>query len=87
MRRMPRGPVVESPELEPHEKLAQAYQQCFTSEAGKLVLDDLRKAFARRSSHAPGDPYTTAFHEGQRDVYLRVMAFLDPQQIDEEAVL
>ena len=85
--RMPKGPEAPRPELEPHEKLAQDYVNAFTSESGKRVLDDLRKSFGRRSSHAPGDPYTTAYNEGRRDVYLRIMTLIDPEQFDEEAIL
>jgi hypothetical protein len=85
--RMPRGPQIEKPELEPHEKLAQAYRNAFTSESGRVVLDDLRKAYGRRSSFVAGDPCVTAFHEGERGVYLRVMQYLDPEMIEQEEIL
>lgn len=73
-----------SPELSPEQRLAEAYRNTFTSESGKAVLDDLRKSYGRRKSFVPGQADTTAYHEGQRDVYLRIMAFLDPDMFDEE---
>lgn len=37
---------------------------------GQRVLVELQNRFELRSSHVPGDPYTTAFNEGQRSVML-----------------
>lgn len=49
---------------------AGAIKRAFTSPDGKRAFDLLHKEFADRSSHVPGDPYTSAFNEGQRSVVL-----------------
>lgn len=43
-----------------------------TSGEGQQVLVELQNMFELRSSHVPGDPYTTAFNEGQRSVMLYI---------------
>ncbi len=52
------------------------YKQAFGTQAGRRVLADLRKSFGKRVSFTPNDPYTTAFREGERNVYLKVEAML-----------
>ena len=52
-------------------EVLRAYRDTFESVDGRVVLDDLRKAFGNRLSFTQ-DPYITAFREGQRDVLLRV---------------
>jgi len=37
------------------------------------VLADLQSAYYHRSSHTKGDPYETAFREGQRNVIIRII--------------
>ncbi len=54
------------------ERKRNAYRRCFDTDFGKVVLDDLRKQYGKRTSHAPGDPYTTAFNEGCRRALLRI---------------
>jgi hypothetical protein len=61
--------------------LAQAANQVFSTEDGRLVLEDLRLSFGTRRSFVEGDPYTTAFREGQRDVYLRLCDLLDAVRV------
>lgn len=48
------------------------YQVVFSSDAGKRILNDMRKSFCKRSSHEAGDPFQTAFNEGERSVVLRI---------------
>ncbi len=49
------------------------YQQVFNSAVGQRVLWDMMKSFGfMEHSHVPGDPYSTAFHEGQRNVVLSI---------------
>lgn len=55
-----------------HYDLIQNYKQCFDTDAGKKVLEDLKTAYGDRLSFQP-DPYGTAFKEGQRSVYLRIL--------------
>ena len=53
-------------------ELVAAYQDVIRSPAGKQILKDMYRSFARRPSYAPGQSFDeTAFKEGQRDVYLR----------------
>jgi hypothetical protein len=35
---------------------------------GEVILAGLLEMYAMRTSHTPGDPYQTAFHEGERNV-------------------
>lgn len=76
-RRAPKGVVIDKSKPE-HEQLAQAYHNTFSSESGSVVLADLEQRYGRRRSFAP-DPHTTAFHEGQRDVYLMILNLLDKE--------
>jgi hypothetical protein len=55
------------------------YASVFGTDAGQRVLEDLYRSYGRRISYSKGDPYETAYREGQRSVYLsiRVMLRLD----------
>ena len=52
------------------------YAVMFGSEQGKRILEEWRISVGERSSHTPGDPYQTAFKEGERSSYLRVLYYL-----------
>lgn len=52
------------------------YQATFVEGRGRNVLDDLRAQYCHRSSFVSGDPYATAFREGQRDVVLAIESVL-----------
>ena len=52
-------------------KIVAAYKEVFKSSAGQIVLEDMEKSWVFRISHTPGDPYGTAFKEGQRSAPLR----------------
>lgn len=65
------------PEVLTPQQLSEAYRRCFTTEAGEQVLADLKKRFGRRRSFVAGQPDTTAFNDGQRDVYLMVLSHID----------
>jgi hypothetical protein len=53
------------------------------TESGKRVLADLKKfCRADRSTHIPGDPYSSAVAEGRREVYLRLCSFLHLSEKD-----
>ena len=54
-----------------------AYRDVFSSGSGVIVLVDLEKSYGKRSSHTPGDPYQTAFKEGERNVYLKILAAIE----------
>jgi hypothetical protein len=60
------------------------YKAVFGSEEGKKVLYDLMKAHHVMSPvMVKGDPYDTAFMEGERNVVLRIISLLklDPEKI------
>lgn len=54
------------------EAILKAYHVTFTSTSGAEVLEDLSKTYLMVESHTPGDPYTTAFREGQRSIVLQI---------------
>jgi hypothetical protein len=55
--------------------LRRAYLRTFDTEDGKIVLKDLEARCGYNAvSHVAGDPYETAFREGQRSVILAIHA-------------
>lgn len=46
----------------------QKWQKVMDSPDGEIILTALLEIYSLRTSHTPGDPYQTAFNEGQRDV-------------------
>ena len=67
-------------------QLRQDYKDSFGGDAGGRVLRNLAKQFHMGvSSHIQGDPYETAFREGERHVILHIMDMLgernDPTQL------
>jgi hypothetical protein len=62
------------------------YHATFSTQAGqRVLLDIMRFSGAITSSFVKGDSHETAFREGQRNVYLKIMAELKitPEQFDE----
>jgi hypothetical protein len=41
------------------------------------VLDDLRRTVGKRLSYTKGDPYATAFREGERALFLRIETLVE----------
>lgn len=62
--------------LTPVEKLAETYRRAFSDGPGADVLADLKKRFGTRRSFV-ADSNTTAFYEGQRDVYLMILSHIE----------
>lgn len=59
----------------------QDYKKTFSSQHGKAVLRDLMSNhFMMRPTVVTGDPQLTAFHEGQRNVVLRIFTMLEQDQ-------
>jgi hypothetical protein len=52
------------------------YHAVFTSEAGRRVLADLYRFCLMDQPCFAGDPQATAFNEGRRRVFLRLLAIL-----------
>jgi len=63
-----------------HDELCAIYRKVFSSGLGKTVLEDLRRSYGDRSSFIPGDPYGTHFREGQRGVYLDIIAMIEQDE-------
>ena len=72
---------------EGHTRKRADYVSVFSKKEGAKVLADLMATFHMgRSSHASGDPYETAFREGERHVVLHILNMLgkrsDPEWIN-----
>jgi len=57
-------------------KRVKLYAETFSTGPGQVVLKDLRRQYCDTSSYTPGDPYETAFREGQRSVVLGILSEL-----------
>lgn len=44
--------------------------------SGLQVFEWLYNTYLLKASHVPGDPYSTAFHEGQRDVIRTIILLM-----------
>lgn len=62
--------------VEDQECTPEDYFSCFSTPAGKRVLDDLKKCYSERCSFDK-NPYQTAFYEGERSVYLKILFLMD----------
>jgi hypothetical protein len=58
------------------------WKKLMDSPDGERVLDGITTMYMMRSSHVAGDPYETAFREGERSVamYLLQLALTDNQR-------
>lgn len=63
--------------IDEQKALIHAYKSLALTPQGQLILDDLKKCYGNKTSFVPGDPHATSFREGQRDVYLRFLYFID----------
>ena len=52
------------------EQQATDLKRILASPDGQTLMASLEREFADRTSHVAGDPYTSAFNEGQRSVVL-----------------
>lgn len=57
------------------------YKEAFSTESGKIVLNDLMKTFSVLDSTFDPDPYIHAYNEGARSVVMRVLKTIntDPE--------
>jgi hypothetical protein len=58
-----------------HAELVENYKECFSTPAGEKVLKDLEAAYGNRISFS-SDPYSTAYKEGQRSLFLRIISMI-----------
>lgn len=69
-------------------KRPKLYKDTFSTPQGKEVLKDLAKFCGQNSpTHVPGDPYTSAYKEGMRRVFLRIQQFVNLNEADLQKIL
>ena len=68
-------------------RVAELYSKLLTTPDGKELLKDLYRMYGKRPSFDPLNHMKTAYNEGQRSVYLRMMHLskLNPNEIETEA--
>lgn len=57
-------------------KDAKLYADCFSTEAGKFVLKDMKRKYHFLSTSFTQNPHSTSFNEGQRSVVLDILSTL-----------
>mgnify|MGYP003109118211 CR=1 FL=1 len=57
-----------------------AYRRTFNTEDGEQVLSDLKKRFSFEATTFSGDPYQSAFNEGQRAALLLIVRMLSDEK-------
>lgn len=63
-----------------------AYQNCFGTDSGRIVLKDLYdQCHAMQTTNVPGDPHHSAYLEGQRSVFVYI--FKTMKVVDERKLL
>jgi len=62
------------------DELKLAYRRTFNNEDGEQVLSDLKKRFAFETTTFSGDPYQSAFNEGQRAAVLLIVRMLSEEK-------
>jgi len=58
------------------EDLKLSYRRVFNTDDGEVVLRDLKSRFGFEATTFSGDPYETAFNEGQRAAVLLIVRML-----------
>ena len=62
------------------EDLKLAYRRTFNNEDGDIVLKDLKTRFGYETTTFSGNPYETAFNEGQRAAVLLIVRMLTEEK-------
>jgi len=62
------------------EDLKLSYRRTFNTEDGEKVLSDLKTRFGFNATTFTGDPYETAFNEGQRAAVLLIVRMLSEEK-------
>ena len=62
------------------EELKLAYRRTFNTDDGEQVLSDLKKQFSFETTTFSGDPYQSAFNEGQRATVLLITRMLSDEK-------
>jgi hypothetical protein len=61
-------------------ELKLAYRRTFNTDDGAQVLSDLKKRFSFETTTFSGDPYQSAFNEGQRAAVLLIVRMLSDEK-------
>ena len=61
---------------DPREDFEKSWRRMINTVDGETVLKGLTEAYVLRTSHVPGDPYETAFREGQREVVTYLLSLV-----------
>lgn len=76
---MPQPPEHVAKAVQERRELRQLYAIVFGSEEGQKVMAHLQaQTHFLMPSHTPGDPYETAFRDGERNVMLGIIAMIQP---------
>ncbi len=62
------------------EELKLGYVRTFNTEDGEQVMRDLKKRFSCETTTFSGDPYQSAFNEGQRATVLLIARMLSDEK-------
>lgn len=67
------------------EKVLRAYREFGESSMGRVILDDLERAYVRRPSFLPShpDPLLTAYREGERALVLKLLALASGRMLED----
>ena len=68
-------------------KVAELYQKVLSTPYGQELMKEMYRQYGKRLSFDPDSDRKTAFNEGQRSVYLRMihLSNLNPNTIETEA--
>lgn len=61
---------------DPRENFERSWKKIADTADGATVVAGLNEMFGLRTSHVPGDPYETAFREGQREVVTYLLSLV-----------
>ena len=61
---------------DPRKNFEKSWKKISDSPDGETVLQGLLEMYSLRTSHVPGDPYETAFREGQREVVTYLLSLV-----------
>tara|TARA_S200002703_G_scaffold94694_1_gene81753 strand:+ start:786 stop:1001 length:216 start_codon:yes stop_codon:yes gene_type:complete len=62
------------------ENLKLSYRRTFNTDDGEQVIRDLKKRFSFETTTFSGDPYQSAFNEGQRAALLLIVRMLSDEK-------
>ena len=62
------------------ENLKLSYRRTFNTDDGEQVILDLKKRFSFETTTISGDPYQSAFNEGQRAALLLIVRMLSDEK-------